>query len=154
MKEIRWTTYNFIFHPFGDLLWHLFFGIITGGFLVYAIITTDYWLLIVSLLGVFFFFHPAFYKPYLMRIKINSEGIFINDKKYPWNEFVGFEIFSNDVRTYVYLVPKKSFSFGFDLPIEPFFVSVDEVREVLNFYLDEYVNSIPFFYKIYRSFFH
>lgn len=151
--EVKWITYNFIFHPFGDLIWHLSLGVLIGVFIFYAIFTTDYWLLIVSLLGIIFFFHPIFYKPQLLRVTINNEGVFVNNKKYSWDYFIGFEIFSNGLRNYVYFISGKNPLFNFDLPIEEFFVKVDEVREKLNIYLDEYQNNVPLTHRIYRAIF-
>jgi len=151
--RLRWVTYNFVFHPYGDILWHLITGLIAGGFLVYSIIYSDYWSLIISLLSLIFFFHPRFYEPKLIEIEIDEEGIIVDGKKYEWKYFDGFEIFSNGVREYVYLVPHSGYRIGFDLPIENFFVTTEEVREKLNIYLDEYVNVIPFTHRLFRFIF-
>lgn len=151
--ELKWVTYNFIFHPFGDILWHLFMGILVGGSLIYAILTTDYWLLVVSIIGIFFFFHPIFYKPHVLKIVINNDGVFINDRRYPWNSFLGFEVFSNGIRSYIYFISQRTIGFGFDIPIEEFFISIEDIKEKLNIYLDEYQNSIPLIHRIYRYIF-
>jgi hypothetical protein len=53
MKEIKWKTYSHLDHPYGDLLWHLFCGIIVGGTLIWAILAHDFWLLIISFIAFF-----------------------------------------------------------------------------------------------------
>ncbi|MER3407151.1 MAG: hypothetical protein C4278_01875 [Patescibacteria group bacterium] len=151
--EVKWAAYNFIVHPFGDLLWHLFWGIVLGISIAYFIFNLDYWGLVLSLIALIFFFHPFFYKPKLMEIKINNEGIFINNKKYNWTDFDGFEIFSNGLRTYVYFLPANPLSFGFSVPIEEFFVDKEDVRKALNVYLDEYKNVVPIGEILFRTFF-
>ena len=78
--EIKWKTYNHIHHPYGDLLWHLFWGMVVGATLIWAILSYDFWLLIISFIALIFFFHPKFYEPKLMEIKITEEGVFINKK--------------------------------------------------------------------------
>jgi hypothetical protein len=151
--EIKWVTYNFISHPFGDLVWHLITGFFAGAFILYSVLTSDYWAMVVGILSFIFFFHPVFYDPKLMEIKINNEGITVDGKLYEWHEFDGFEIFSSHLRDYVYLVPHSRFKMGFDIPIEDFFVDKEEVRKKLNIYLDEYKNIVPPLHQFFRAIF-
>jgi hypothetical protein len=150
--EIKWKTYSHIYHPYGDLVWHLFWGIIVGGTLIWAILRADFWLLVISFLALIFFFHPKFYEPKLMEIKMNEEGIFIDKKFYPWKKFYAFEIFDNGLRKFVFLFPKK-FSFGLHFPLEEFFVSEDEIRNFMKKFLEEYQGKVPILDKLYRSFY-
>lgn len=148
--EIRWKTYTHIDHPFGDLLWHLFWGIIVGGTIVYAIIYHDFWGLVIGGIALVFFFHPKFYEPRLMDVRFTEEGFYIDKKFYSWEKFYAFEIFDNGYRKFVFLFPKR-FSFGLHFPLEEFFVSEKEVKDFLKKYLEEQTGKIPFPEKIYRS---
>jgi hypothetical protein len=150
--EIKWKTYSHIHHPYGDLIWHLFWGIVVGSTLIWAILARDFWLLVVSFLALIFFFHPKFYEPKLMEIKMNEEGIFIDKKFYPWKKFYAFEIFDNGLRKFVFLFPNK-FSFGLHFPLEEFFVSEEEVRNFMKKFLEEYQGKVPILDKLYRSFY-
>jgi len=150
--EIRWKTYSHIDHPYGDLLWHLFWGVIVGGTLIWAIFTSNFWLLVISLFALIFFFHPKFYEPKLMEIKMNEEGVFINQKFYPWKNFYAFEIFDNGIRKFIFLFPNK-LSFGLHFPLEEFFVSEEEVKNFLKKFLEEYQGKVPILDKLYRSFY-
>jgi len=150
--EIKWKTYSHIYHPYGDLIWHLFWGVVIGATLVWAISARDFWLLVVSFLALIFFFHPKFYEPKLMEIKMNEKGIFIDKKFYPWEKFHGFEIFSNELRKFVFLFPNK-ISLGLHFPLEEFFVSEEEVRNFMKKFLEEYQGKVPFLDRLYRSFY-
>jgi hypothetical protein len=150
--EIRWKTYSHIDHPYGDLLWHLFWGVIVGGTLIWAIFTSNFWLLVISLFALIFFFHPKFYEPKLMEIKMNEEGVFIDKKFYPWKNFYAFEIFDNGIRKFIFLFPTK-LSFGLHFPLEEFFVSEEEVKNFLKQFLEEYQGKVPILDKLYRSFY-
>jgi hypothetical protein len=150
--EIKWKTYNHIQHPYGDLLWHLFWGIIIGITLILAILRADYWLIVISIISLVFFFHPKFYEPKLMEIKLNEKGVFIDNKFYPWKNFYGFEIFDNSVRKFIFLLPNK-LSFGLHFPLEEFFVSEEEVRKFISQFLEEYQGKVPILDKLYRAFY-
>ncbi len=151
-KELRWKTYSHIYHPYGDLLWHLFWGVVIGISIVSAILRSDFWFLVISLIGLVFFFHPKFYEPKLMDIRLTSEGVYIDKKFYPWKNFYGFEFFENGFRKFVFLLPNK-FSFGLHFPLEEFFVSEEEVREFLEKFLEKHQGKVPIWEKLYRSFF-
>jgi hypothetical protein len=150
--EIKWKTYSHIHHPYGDLIWHLFWGIIIGGTLIWAFLRVDFWLLVVSFLALIFFFHPKFYEPKLMEIKINEEGIFIDKKFHPWKKFYAFEIFDNGLRKFIFLFPNK-LSFGLHFPLEEFFVSEEEVKNFIKQFLEEHQGKVPILDKLYRSFY-
>jgi hypothetical protein len=150
--EIKWKTYSHIQHPYGDLIWHLFWGIIIGATLIWAFLARDFWLLVISFLALIFFFHPKFYEPKLMEIKMNEEGVFIDKKFYPWKKFYAFEIFDNGLRKFVFLFPKR-FSFGLHFPLEEFFVSEEEVKNFIKQFLEEYQGKVPILDKLYRSFY-
>jgi hypothetical protein len=150
--EIKWKTYSHIHHPYGDLIWHLFWGIVIGGTLIWAILRADFWLLVISCLALIFFFHPKFYEPKLMEIKMNEKGIFIDKKFYPWKKFYAFEIFDNGLRKFVFLFPKR-FSFGLHFPLEEFFVSENEVKDFMKKFLEEHQGKVPILDKLYRSFY-
>lgn len=150
--EIRWKTYNHFYHPRGDLLWHLLWGIIVGMSLISAIFARDFWFLIISLIALVLFFHPEFYKPRLMEIKLTEKGIYIDRSFYPWSKFYGFEIFENPHRKFVFLLP-KNISFGLHFPLEEFFVSEEEVKNFLKKFLEEHQGKVPIGHKLYRSFF-
>ncbi len=151
-KELRWKTYNHLLHPYGDLIWHLFWGVMIGGLVVKAIISSSFWLLIVSLIALIFFFHPSFYKPELLDIKLTEKGLYINEKFYPWNKFWAFEIFDNNLRKYIFFFPHH-LSFGLHVPLEEFFVTEEEVREFLKNFLEEQQGKVPFLDRLYRAFF-
>jgi len=150
--QIRWKTYNHLNHPFGDLLWHLIWGIIIGISFFYAIISHDFWFLIITFIALIFFFHPKFYEPKLMDILINQDGIYIDDKFYSWQNFYAFEIFENDFRKFIFFFP-KNISLGLQIPIEEFFVDEKTIRDNLSLFLKELKDSVPFIEKLYRSFF-
>ncbi|MCS7200617.1 MAG: AsmA family protein [Patescibacteria group bacterium] len=150
--QLKWKTFTHINHPYGDLVWHLFWGIIIGIFSAYAIFYHDYWLLIVSLIALIFFFHPKFYEPRLMTIILTSEGVQIDKKFYPWKKFSQFEVFGNNRRRFIFLVPNH-LSVGIHFPLETFFVDDQEVINFLKKFLKETSDSVPIFLRIYRQFF-
>lgn len=151
-EEIKWKTYEHISHPYGDLLWHLFWGIIIGILIISAILNHDFWLLVIALISLIFFFHPNFYEPKIINIKLNQKGIYLNNKFYSWKKFYAFEIFDNGIRKFVFLFPNK-LSFGVHFPLEEFFIDEEKVRLFLKKFLKENKGKIPIIEKIYRSFF-
>lgn len=150
--EIKWKTYTHIDHPYGDLVWHLFWGIIIGIFSAYAIFYHDYWLLIINIIALIFFFHPKFYEPRLMTIILNNQGIQIDKKLYPWNRFSHFEVFENGRRRFIFLLPNR-LSVGVHFPLEDFFVDDEKVIDALKKFLKETKDSTPVFIRVYRNFF-
>jgi len=148
-----WTTLSHYEHPYGDLLWHLFWGVVIGASIVYAIVVKDFLYLVISFIGLFFFFHPFFYEPTELRIRLNEEGIYINNKFYSWDEIMGFEIFFAGDRNFIYFVPKEFFKIGPVVPLETY-LNADEIREHLIQFLDEYEESIPLWEIVYRRFFY
>ncbi|MFZ8847820.1 MAG: hypothetical protein ACO2O4_01060 [Minisyncoccia bacterium] len=151
--HFSWSTLSHYEHPYGDLLWHLFWGIVIGASIIYSIIAKDFLFLVISLIGLFFFFHPVFYEPTELRIKLNENGIYINNKFYSWDEIVGFEIFYEGDRTFIYFVPKAFLRIGPVIPLE-MYLNVDEIRNYLIQFLDEYEDSIPLWEILYRRFFY
>ncbi len=151
--HFSWNTLSHYEHPYGDLFWHLFWGIVIGASIIYAIITKDFLYLIISLIGLFFFFHPIFYEPIELRIRLNEEGVYINNKFYSWDDIVGFEIFHEGDRAFIYFVPKGFLKIGPVIPLE-MYLNIDEVRSYLIQFLDEYENSIPLWEIFYRRFFY
>lgn len=149
----QWRTQSHVDHPFGDLIWHLFWGIVVGIIIISAIISKNYWLLITGLISLVLFFHPGFYQPVDVDVVINEEGIKLNGKLHPWTEFIGFEVFHSTHRPYVFLIPKKRYYLGLHIPVDSEKVDLVKLRDDLNYFLDEYQNTVTFFDKIYRSFF-
>lgn len=150
--ELKWKTYNHIHHPYGDLIWHLFWGVLIGIFFVQAVLRYDFWSLVIAVISLVFFFHPGFYETKLIEIKMNEEGVFIDKKFHPWDKFAAFEIFDNGFRKFVFLIP-KNLSLEIHFPIEEFFVSEEEVKQHLKEILKETTNSISLFSRIYRNIF-
>jgi hypothetical protein len=87
-----------------------------------------------------------------MEIKMNDQGVFIDQKLYPWKKFYAFEIFDNGLRKFIFLFPNK-LSFGLHFPIEEFFIDENVIRDFLKNFLTENQGKVPFIDKIYRSFF-
>lgn len=150
--EIRWKTYNYINHPFGDLVWHLFWGIVVGIFIVYSIIFHDFWGWVIGAIALIFFFHPLFYEPRILDITLGENGLYINNNFYSWEKFYAFEIFTNSYRKYIFLFP-RNFSFGLHFPLEEFFVSEQEIKEFVSRYLKEVQGEVPLSDRIYRFFY-
>lgn len=151
--SFSWITTSHDDHPYGDLLWHLFWGIVIGASILYSIIAKDFLFLIISFIGLFFFFHPIFYESTDLKIVLNQEGIFINNKKYTWDDIIGFEITKIGNKYYLYFVPKHFFSVGKILPIDEFNDDIEKIRNILRSFLDEYEEAIPKWELIYRKFF-
>lgn len=149
----HWKTHSHVKHPFGDLIWHLFWGIVIGIIIISSIVSKNYWLFITGLLALVLFFHPGFYEPVDVNVSITENGITVNQKFYPWDKFVGFEIFNSTHRPYIFLIPKKRFDIGLHIPINPEEVDLENLKNDLNHFLDEYQNTVTFFDKIYRAFF-
>jgi len=149
----EWHTHSHVDHMFGDLLWHLFWGIVVGVMIISAIISKNYWLFITGLLALVVFFHPMFYEPVDVDVLITEEGIKVNDSFYHWENLAGFEIFYSAHRPYLFLIPKKRYSLGIQVPIDPEKVDLEKLKKDLNYFLDEYQNAVTFFDKIYRAFF-
>lgn len=152
MEEIRWKTYSHIFNPYGNLIWHLFWGIVLGICYVLAILNYDFWLLVFSILALIFFFYPDFYKPQLLEIKLTKDGFFIDEKFYPWIDFTHFEIFGNEFRKFVYISSEKT-KRGVHFPLEEFFVSEEKVKSFISQFLKEKTDLVPFLDKLYRNIF-
>jgi len=149
--NISWRTTSHYSHPFGDLLWHLFWGIIVGFSLLYSILVKDFLFLVISLIALIFFFHPFFYEPSDLVINLNKEGVTINHNFYSWDEFMGFEIFNNEDRFFIYLIPKQILHPGVTLPLE-WYMDFQEIKKNLNEFLDEYDGAVPLWEKWYRKF--
>lgn len=150
--SFSWLTTSHDEHPYGDILWHLFWGIVIGASILYSIISKDFLFLVISLIGLFFFFHPVFYEPQEVKVILNQEGVFVNNKKYSWDEIIGFEIFKIGDRYYIYFVPKHIFSIGATVPLEDYIIDIEELRRVLKTFLDEYEEAVPKWELIYRRF--
>lgn len=150
--SLSWTTASHDEHPYGDLMWHLFWGIVIGFSILYSIISKDFLYLVISLIALFFFFHPIFYEEKEIKIKIDQTGIYINDKKHSWEDIIGFEILKIKNRFYLYFIPKHFLAVGPCLPLEDYF-SPEEIRGILRKFLDEYENSVALWEIIYRKYF-
>lgn len=148
--ELKWKTYTHIQHPFKEPMWRLFWGAVIFVLIIYSILFHDYWTLIISFGALIFFFHYKFYEPKLMEIRLTQEGIYVDQKFYPWRQFYAFEIFSNDYRKFLFLFPNK-ISLGFHVPLEEYFVGEEKVREFLKNHLKEVKGKVPLFDRIYRS---
>lgn len=151
--SFSWLTTSHDEHPYGDILWHLFWGIVIGASILYSIISKDFLFLIISFIGLFFFFHPIFYEKTDLRISISNQGVIINDSKYSWDEIRGFEILKIGDKFYLYFIPKNIFMLGPIIPLEEFTVNIDEIRKTLGGFLDEYENAVPKWEILYRTFF-
>ncbi|MEM5803091.1 MAG: hypothetical protein QXO57_04015 [Candidatus Aenigmatarchaeota archaeon] len=152
-KSHHWHTKEHLDHNYGDLAWHLFWGIVVGVTVTVAIITKNFWLLITGLMALILFFHPKFYETRGLDITINESGIEINGVSHPWKEFIGFEIFHSQKRSYIFLIPNRIFSIGLTIPVDSDKIDLEEIRKMLNKYLDEYENAVGFLEKIYRGLF-
>ncbi|MEK7673902.1 MAG: hypothetical protein AAB371_01745 [Patescibacteria group bacterium] len=150
--EIRWSTLNHYEHPYGDILWHLFWGVIIGASIIYSIFATDFLFLVIALFALIFFFHPFFYETDELVISLSKEGIRINKKFHSWNEYEGFEFFHNGSRFFMYLVPKVLTHFGLTIPLDDF-VEHEEIRTTMRLFLKEYSGAISIFDKWYRAIF-
>ncbi len=150
--KFSWITLSHYSHPYGDILWHLFWGVVVGVSIVFAVIAKDFLFLIISFLALIFFFHPIFYEPSELRIKIEKSGVGLNEKFYPWDNFNGFEIFHNGERDIIFFIPKHHFHSNLDLPLEDY-IDVNELRSTLRQFLNEYVNAISVFDHFYRRIF-
>ena len=148
-----WLTTTHDEHPYGDILWHLFWGVVIGASIIYSIFSKDFLFLVISLIGLFFFFHPVFYESNDLKVTISNDGIFINNRKYNWENIIGFEILKIGEKFYLYFIPKNIFMVGPIIPLEEFLVNIDELRKTLEVFLDEYENSIPKWEVLYRKFF-
>ncbi len=150
--SLSWTTLSHDEHPYGDILWHLFWGIVIGFSILYAIISKDFLYLVISLIALFFFFHPIFYEEKELKIKIDQTGIYVDEKKYNWEDIIGFEILKIKNKVYLYFIPKHIFAIGPIIPFEDY-ISYEEVRKILRQFLDEYENSVALWEIIYRKYF-
>jgi hypothetical protein len=150
--EFKWETVSHYEDPFDDPLWSLFWGAVIVFSIGYSIIIKDFLFLVVALMGLFFFFHPIFYEPDIIRIVINKKGIDYNGNFYSWEDIEGFEIANNGVRNYIYFVFKNITRPGFSIPLEDY-VPLDELRSILKKFLSEYEDAIPFYEKLYRNIF-
>lgn len=150
--SLTWTTTSHDEHPYGDLLWHLFWGIVIGFSISYAIISKDFLYLVISLIALFFFFHPIFYEEKELKIRIDESGIYIDDKKYNWENIIGFEIAKIKNKFYLYFVPKHILTVGPLIPIEDY-LDPEDIRKQLRKFLDEYEEAIAFWDLIYRKYF-
>ncbi len=151
--SFSWVTTSHDEHPYGDILWHLFWGVVVGASILYSIIAKDFLFLVISFIALFFFFHPIFYETKELKIVLNQEGISINNKKYTWDEIIGFEIFKIEDKYYLYFVPKHIFTIGAIIPIEEFLIDMEELRKTLREFLDEYEEAVPKWELMYRRFF-
>ncbi|GIW65814.1 MAG: hypothetical protein KatS3mg094_333 [Candidatus Parcubacteria bacterium] len=150
--NFQWRSLSHYDDPYGDILWHIFWGIVIFISIIYSIITKDFLFLILTLIALIFFFHPFFYESIELDIEINSSGIKVNNNFYNWDEFMGFEIFYNKERYLIYFISKNYFHPGLTVPLETY-LNVEEIRNKLREILDEYVNAVPWWEKWYRNFF-
>ncbi|MCS7184207.1 MAG: hypothetical protein NZ866_02575 [Patescibacteria group bacterium] len=150
--KFRWLTLSHNDDPYGDIFWHIFWGIIIFISITYSIIIKDFLFLILALIALIFFFHPFFYQNIELDIILDSSGIKINHNFYRWEEFDGFEIFSNGERYWLYFLSKQPLHFGLSLPLEKY-LPIEEIRSNLRQFLNEYINAVPWWERWYRNFF-
>lgn len=150
--NFNWTTQSHYLDPYGDILWHIFWGLVVGISIIYSIIIKDFLFLIIALISLIFFFHPFFYESLELDIKLDPSGIKVNQNFYKWEDFIGFEIFHNGERYLIYFIPKQLLHFGLTLPLEKY-LPVEEIRNILREFLDEYINAVPIWERWYRNYF-
>jgi hypothetical protein len=150
--EITWTTLSHYDHPYGDILWHLFWGIIVGGSILYAIFSSDFLFLIISIFGLIFFFHPFFYESDEIVVNLSKDGIRVNNRLHFWNEYEGFEFFQSRERYFLYFVPKTLTHFGLTVPLDNF-VNREEIRTTMRQFLKEYSGAVSVLDQWYRYIF-
>lgn len=150
--RFSWQTLSHYSHPYGDLLWHLFWGVVVGGSIIYAVIAKDFLLLVISFFALIFFFHPFFYEPTELKIVVDKRGTTLNNRLYAWEDFEGFEVIHNGDRYILVLIPKSALHHGVHLPLEDH-VALDELRLTLRQFLREYANATTVFDRWYRNIF-
>jgi hypothetical protein len=150
--RFSWRTLSHYNHPYGDLLWHLFWGVVVGGSIIYSIIVKDFLFLIISFFALIFFFHPFFYEPTELRIVIDKRGVELNNSLYSWEDFDGFELIHNGDRHILVLISKHTFHHGVHLPLEDY-VDLENLRLTLRQFLREYANAVTIFDRWYRNIF-
>lgn len=150
--RFEWKAPHFIESPFGHFLWHIFWAVVIAVAVIYAILNQDFLGVVVSILAFVFFFHPFFHQPQLVKVILNEEGFWVDDHFYPWEDFSGFEFFDNGERLFLFLVPKHFFHPGVHFPIDSEEVDIEELKKILNQFLDEYEGAVGFFEKFYRVF--
>lgn len=150
--NISWNTLNHYEHPYGDILWHLFWGIIIGGSIIFSIIANDFLFLIIALFALIFFFHPFFYETDALSVSLTNRGIKINNRFHSWGEYDGFEFFHNGSRYFMHLIPQVFTRFGLTIPLDDF-VSREEIRTIARQFLKEYSGAVSIFDRLYRYIF-
>jgi hypothetical protein len=150
--NISWRTISHYSHPLGDIMWHLLWGIVVGFSIFYSIFAKDFLFLVIAIIALIFFFHPFVYESITnLDITLDKKGVTINHNFYPWEDFIGFEVFNNEERFFIYLIHKQPLHMGITLPLE-WYMDFQEIKKILNEFLDEYDGAVPFWEKWYRNF--
>lgn len=150
--SFKWSTVSHYEDPYDNPLWSISWGIVVVGSIIYSIIFKDFLFLIISFMGLIFFFHPIFYVPNMINIEINKNCINYNGKIYKWEDIEGFEIFNDGIRNCIYFVFKNKLHPGFSVPLEDY-ISLEDLRATLKKFLSEYEDAVPFYEKLFRNLF-
>jgi len=146
----RWSTLHHYDHPHGDLLWHLIWGVVIGGSILWALVTADFLFLVIALFALIFFFHPFFAEHSETRAAVTNDGIELNGRRLPWEAIEGFELYTNGDRHFLYLVPRSLAHFGTHLPLDSH-VNHEALRQTLRQFLREYRGAVSVLDRWYRA---
>ncbi len=114
--------------------WFWAFGILALSFIVFSILLKNYLLIIILALAIFIIYSSKNKKPELINFRLDNDGLYIEDKFYPYDSFESFWIFPAHNRELAlrhkrHLMP---------LLIAPFHNNDEpEIRRILNKYLPE-----------------
>ncbi len=113
--------------------WFWAFGILALSFIVFSILLKNYLLIIILALAIFIIYSSKNKKPELINFRLDNDGLYIEDKFYPYDSFESFWIFpaqkESALRHKRDLMP---------LLIAPFYNNdAPEIRRILNKYLPE-----------------
>jgi len=73
--------------------WFWALGILALAFIVFSILLKNYLLIIIVVLAVFIVFSNKNKKPELINFRLDNNGLYIEDKFYPYDSFESFWIF-------------------------------------------------------------
>jgi hypothetical protein len=133
--RFSWRFDEFERHERGTL-WYALAGIVVAGFLIYAYVTENYLFGLLTLITTVIIFTHNIHNPQEIECEIDTSGIRVGNKKYPYHAIDCFSIIENDDGKDVLYVQEKA-GFRSQLPILIVDQDIEQLRRFLRIHAEE-----------------
>ena len=115
-NTITWQAYEFINQKKGPL-WFIITGLIAISLFALALLKGDFLLVVLVCLAYFTFIAYAIKSPRKVNFKLNSQGISVDEKLYPYKELKSHYLFKENGQTILSLSSKKKLAPYIKIPL-------------------------------------